>query len=137
SWSKVLLAQVLFKSEKGKEGAETLKQALRENRSPAIRDWGLNSLMNSAYSLEGKGQYREAIKILEGVDFSGPKSYPLLRAMLQLARCYCLNSEYAKSEPILKQVMGSASEKHIQDIENMVSSARQMQASVERMKTMK
>ena len=136
-WGESLLAQTLFTSGRGTEGAEIRKRMLRENRSPAIRDWGMNTLYLTSSSLEGKGKYREAIAVLEGLDFSGPKTYIVIYTMLKLVQCYCLNNEYAKAEPLLKQIMGSASEKQIYEIEGLISSARQMQASVERMKMTK
>lgn len=136
SWSKSLLVPVLFKMENYTEGAEVRNRLLHENKSALFREWNLDILMNTAYSLEKKGKYREAVDIMEIVDYSGPKSYLLLRTMLQLARCYCVNGEYAKAQAILNQVVASASDKNIQDIESMVLSARQMLASAERMKTM-
>jgi protocatechuate 3,4-dioxygenase beta subunit len=136
-WAKSLLAYALYTAGKEKEGAEYRKQVMREMRSSAIREWGMENLIRTSFALEGKGQYREAIVLWEGVDFSGPKSHLILRGMLQRARCYCLNNEYSKAEPILNEVIGLASEKQIQDIESLVTSAREMMASAERMKTAK
>jgi predicted negative regulator of RcsB-dependent stress response len=87
--------------------------------------------------MESRGQYQDAIAALEGFDFSGPKTHLILQTMLRLARCYCLYNEYAKAEPLLKQVIGTASEKQLSGIDDLVLSAKQMMASAERMKAAK
>jgi protocatechuate 3,4-dioxygenase beta subunit len=133
-WAKPLLSQTLISAGKELEGTELRKQVMRDFPSSSVRDWILFSLIQSSQSLEMKGQYRNAIAIMEGMDFSGRKTNLLLRCMLQQARCYCLNSEYIKAEPLLEKVIGSAAEKEIADLDNLVLSARQMQVSVERMK---